>query len=76
MNGKTLYTLDRLGTLSAGARIEHQKTACCSIELQEHVANRFWSQVSRHGNNYFFNHNINLLKSKENMSVFMEMLLE
>lgn len=40
MNGKTLYTLDRLGTLSAGARIEHQ-TACCSIELQEHVANRF-----------------------------------
>lgn len=75
MNGKTLYTLDRLGTLSAGARIEHQ-TACCSIELQEHVANRFWSQVSRHGNNYFFNHNINLLKSKENMSVFMEMLLE
>ncbi|HDE1025495.1 TPA: hypothetical protein PCA81_003572 [Klebsiella variicola] len=76
MNGEVLYTLDRLGTLSPGICIDFLDTYCPFPELQDHVTNHFWPQVSRHGNNYFFNFNINLNSSNEKTSVFIEMLLE
>lgn len=76
MNQEKLYTLDRLGTLSPGICIDFLDTHCPFPELQDHVASRFWTQVSRHGNNYFFNFNINLNNSNEKASVFIEMLLE
>ncbi|EAQ9101146.1 hypothetical protein CFG14_22540 [Salmonella enterica] len=76
MSGKTFYTLDRAGTLVEDARIDYQDTFSPIVELKEHIESRFWQKVSRHGNNYFFNYNINLLSSNENLSVFMEMLLE
>ncbi len=76
MSGKTFYTLDRAGTLVEDVLIEYQDAFTPIDELREHIENRLWQKVSRHGNNYLFNYNINLLSSNENSSVFMEMLLE
>lgn len=76
MNEKIFYTLDRVGTLSAGANIQLQDAICHINGLHEHRTERFWQKVSRHGNGYFFNPHINLVKAPENLSVFIEMLLE
>ncbi|EBX1067450.1 hypothetical protein DQ010_25615 [Salmonella enterica subsp. enterica serovar Oranienburg] len=76
MNEKILYTLDRVGTLSSGAHIQLQDAIYHNNKLQEHQTERFWQQVSRHGNNYFFNPHINLTNAPEKLSIFIEMLLE
>lgn len=76
MSGSIFYTLDRAGTLVEGSRIDFNATHNPIADIKEHIENRFWDGVSRHGNNYYFNYNANLLNPNENYSFFLEMLLE